>query len=64
MTTAKSLGFKGYDDYMLYQRKAKELSLEKRFLGKGIASLPSYNNFESVLDGYIPARIKRSLENA
>lgn len=60
MSTAKSLGFQDYDSYMLYSRKAKELSLEKQFLNKGIPVIPSYNNYQSLGDGYMSPKIKRS----
>lgn len=44
------LGFKDYDSYIRYLRKANELNLRARFLNKGVPAIPSYNGYESYHD--------------
>lgn len=51
---AKRKGFSDYDSYMNYKRKAKELSLFSSLQNKGKPGLPSYNVYESLVDGYYP----------
>lgn len=54
----KTLGFKNYDDFMTYQRKASELKLAKKFPD----FVPHYNNLDSFSDGYIPPLVRYRLK--
>lgn len=59
---AKAQGYKSYDDYVFSMRKANELSLLAKFQSKGVPVVPSYNSYQSLADGYVPARISHIFE--
>lgn len=61
VSLAKKQGFNNYDDFIAYKRRADELSLLQKFRSKGIPCDPSYNGYESLADGYVPARISHIL---
>lgn len=44
------LGFKDYNSYIRYLRKANELNIHARLVNKGRAALPSYNDCDSFSD--------------